>query len=154
MKNLDDTGIGTGCLVDDQDIKNSEDYFSRKATLEVKRFVKKSQYDMISKESDGILEYTGRILTTDEAKIVTPLSPVMHDLASNTFCVPIVDKNSPIAYAIVNDIHWNDDTVKHSGIEIMWRFILKNAFIIEGRDLVKKIQKNCERCRYLKKKDD
>ena len=140
------------CLIDDEDIKNSEDYFFRKATAEVKHFLKPTQYDKISTMKDEILLYTGRILPTDEVKIVTPMASAMHDLASSTFCVPVVDKNSPIADAIVNDVHWNDDTVKHSGIETMWRFVLKKTFIIEGRDLVKRFKKNCERCRYLEKR--
>ena len=76
----------------------------------------------------------------------------MHDLATDTFCVPILDKNSPVAYAVVIDVHWNNDMVMHSGIESMWRYVLKKAFIIEGRSLVKQVKKNCERCRFIKKK--
>ena len=38
------------------------------------------------------------------------------------------------------------------GVETMWRYIIKTRFIIFGRELVKKIKTQCERCRYLKKK--
>ena len=139
-----------GRLTDD-DVKNAENYFFRSATREVKQFVKEKQYAKFSKEKDGILIYTGRLLP-DEISAVTPMTSVMKDLASTTFCVPIIDKFSPMAYSIVGKVHWYDKTVRYSGIETMWRYVLKKAFIIEGRELVKKIKKSCQRCRYLAKR--
>ena len=41
----------------------------------------------------------------------------MQDLSAATFCVPIVDKHLPLAYAIINDIHWNDKVAQLSGLE-------------------------------------
>ena len=76
---------------------------------------------------------------------------VMQDLSAATFCVPIVDKHSPLAYAIINDIHWNNKVAQHSGIEMVWRYVLKKAYIIEGRSIVNN-KRLCQRCRYLKKK--
>ena len=76
----------------------------------------------------------------------------MKDLYSTTFCVPITDKHSPIAYSLVNDIHWNDKTVCHCGVETTYRYILKRMFIIEGRELVRRIKSSCNFCRYLEKK--
>ena len=76
----------------------------------------------------------------------------MQDLSAATFCVPIVAKNSPFAYAIINDIHWYDKVAQHSGVEMVWRYVLKKAYIIEGRSIVKNIKRLCHRCRYLKKK--
>ena len=32
------------------------------------------------------------------------------------------------------------------------RYVLKLGYIMHGRDLVKKVKKNCERCRYLRNK--
>ena len=58
--------------------------------------------------------------------------------------MPIVDKHSPLAYSIINDVHWNDPTAKHSGVETVLRYTLNQAYIIEGRELVKKIRKKCE----------
>ena len=66
-----------GRLTDD-DIKNAEDYFFRSATREVKQFVKEKQYAKFSKEKDGILIYTGRLLP-DEISVVTPMTSVMKD---------------------------------------------------------------------------
>ena len=36
---------------------------------------------------------------------------------------------------IVNEIHWHSAVTKHSRIEIVWRYVLKTAYIIFGRDL-------------------
>ena len=76
----------------------------------------------------------------------------MQDSSAATFCVPIVDKHSPLAYAIINDIHWNNKVAQQSGVKMVWRYVLKKAYIIEGRSIVKNIKRLCQRCRYLKKK--
>ena len=77
---------------------------------------------------------------------------VMRDLAASTFCVPILYKHSPLAYSIVNYVHWYSPVASHSGIETVWRYVMKVAFIISGRILVKKFKVCCLRCRYLRKK--
>ena len=51
----------------------------------------------------------------------------MKDLSSIMFCVPVIDKHSPFTYSFVNDVHWFDKDVKHSGIETTWRQVLKTA---------------------------
>ena len=99
-----------------------------------------------------ILLYTGRILPSKDVSIVGTFTDVMKDLSATTFCVPILDRFSPIAYSISMDVHWNNATVKHSGIETTQRFVLKKAHIIEGRMLIKHIKKTCLRCRYLAKR--
>ena len=53
----------------------------------------------------------------------------------------------------MNDTHWFHPTVPHRGIDITWRYILKEAYIIEGRSLVTAIKNSCERCRFLNKKN-
>ena len=80
------------------------------------------------------------------------MTEVMKDLCSSTFCVPLVYKHSPLAYSIVNEIHWHSAAAKHSGIETVWRYVLKTAYIISGRNLAKKIKVQCERCRHLRKR--
>ena len=69
-----------------------------------------------------------------------------------TFCVPLTDKGSPIAFSLINDIHWYDKSVFHRGVETTWRYVLKQMFVIEGRSLVQLIKDDCQRCRYLAKK--
>ena len=144
--------IGNHAILSDEEIKKAEEYFFRAATKEVKHFMNQKQYQKMSHEKDGILMYTGRILPEQGVSAITPMSAVMKDLSSTTFCVPVIDKHSPIAYSIISDIHWYDKTVKHRGIESVWRYVLKYAYVFEGRDVVKKIKKSCQRCRYLEKK--
>ena len=140
-----------GIVLSNEEINAAEEYFWRKGSAEVRFFVKQDRYKRFSQDINGILMYNGRLLPTDEIQIITPLTSVMKDLQSTTFCVPVLDKHSPISYAIINDVHWNDPVVKHSGIESTWRYVLKKAFIIEGRELVKRIRRSCTRCRYIEK---
>jgi hypothetical protein len=65
--------------------------------------------------------------------------------------VPITDKHSPIAYSIVNEVHSHHPDVKHSGVETILRHVQLVAYVIGGRELVKKYGKNCTRCRILNK---
>ena len=138
-------------ILNDDELMNSEKYFYRKATQELKKFVEKSKLGKISIEKDGILYHIGRILPTDTISVAGRLTTTMKDLTSTTFCVPIIDKHSPLAISIINDIHWNS-SVKHSGIETTWRYVLMKVFILEGRSLVKSIRSSCERCRFISKK--
>ena len=64
----------------------------------------------------------------------------------------IIYKHSPLAYSLINEVHCHSKTAMHSGVETVWRYVLKIGFIIFGRNLVKKIKTQCERCRYLTKK--
>lgn len=75
----------------------------------------------------------------------------MKDLHQGTFSMPILDKNSPIAYAIINKVHWYSKSVQHSGIEATVRHASQKAFIIEGREVTKKVKRSCKLCRYLEK---
>ena len=115
--------------------------------------MKPSKFKDISTEVNGVLKFSGRILPTDDITIVGRATQAMKDLSATTFAVPLVDKDSPIAYSIVNDTHWFHPTVPHRGIDTTWRYVLKEVYIIEGRSLVTKIKNSCERCRYLNKKN-
>ena len=127
-------------------------YFFRKASDEVRHFLPKSSYENISQDKFGILYYTGRILPSQTFGSKVELSDVCLDLSSSSFCVPIVDKHSPLAYALISEVHWYDTDAKHSGVETLWRYVLKIAYVIEGRALVKKFKDQCARCRYLRKR--
>ena len=70
----------------------------------------------------------------------------------SSFCVPLNEKFSPLAYSLVSEIHWYDDDAKHFGNETVPRYVQKNVYIIEGRSLVKQFKNECPRCRYLNKK--
>ena len=92
-------------------------------------------------EQDGILYYVGRILPNEEINSVGKMATVMLDLSSATFFVPIIDKNSPLAYSIINEIHWHHKEAKHAGVETVNRYVLKVCYVINGRDLIKLFRK-------------
>ena len=139
-------------LLSDEETLAAKGYLFRKATLEIKRFINPTQYQKISIERDGILYYSGRILPTDNTKITGEMSTVMKDLAADTFCVPIIYKHSPLAYSLINEVHWHSKAETHSSVKTVWRYVIKTRFIIFGKDLVKKIKTQCERCRYPRRK--
>ena len=127
-------------------------YYYHKATMEVKEFLPRNSYKEISVEKSGILYHSGRILPTQKINNKLNLADVCLDLDMTTFFVPLVDKNSPLAYALVNEIHWHNDEARHSGNETVSRQVQKVAHIIDGRGIVKQFRKECARCRYLLKK--
>ena len=139
-------------IIPEDAIESAKSYFFMKATQEIKRFVKLKKYKRISNPSDDVLTYTGRILPMDNVSIVGNATEVMKDLSSSTFNVPLVDKHSPLAISIVNEVHWHHHTAQHCGQETVWRYVLQYCYIIEGRSLVEIIGKSCERCRYLNKR--
>ena len=136
----------------EDDIRYALEYFYRKATEEVKMFVNKKVYQKISTEIDGILYYSGRILPSQTFTGMLNLSDVTLDLTAATFCVPLTEYRSPFAYSIVSETHWYNYDANHSGVETVLRYTQKIAFVLGGRELVKKYRKNCARCRALAKK--
>ena len=52
-------------LFTENELKEAENYFFKKAPLEVKKFAKPSQYEKIFTEANGILYYSGRILPAE-----------------------------------------------------------------------------------------
>lgn len=139
-------------VITDEEIKAAEDYYFAKGSEEIVQFLPKSKYENITKSNNKILMYTGRILVDDEVSIVGRFTKSMKDLSSTTFCVPVLDRKSPIAYSIMLDIHWNDPDVNHAGIETTLRYVLKKTYIIEGRLLAKMIKSSCQRCKFLSKR--
>ena len=143
---------GRVVCMSDEDISSAITYFFRKATNEIKTFVPPNRYKDISEEKEGILYYSGRILSSDETGNKKEMADVMFDLSSTSFCVPLTDKNSPIAYSIVDEVHMHDKTAKHTGLETVLRYTQNIAYIIEGRDLAKRYGQSCILCRIRKKK--
>ena len=145
-------------IVDDPDLEfsdldrqNALFYFFRKASEEIRSFVHPKVYKKDSFEMNGIIYYSGRVLNSD-ISYECEMSQKMIDLSKDTFIVPMVDRFSPIAYAIVNQYHWEDKTVKHRGIETTIRAIMGFVHILRVRELVKSVKKNCKRCRYILKR--
>ena len=134
------------------DLKSALWYFFEKATAEVKHFLPKSSYERISEDVDGVLFYSGRILPSQEIGGQLSLCDVSFDLSPSTFFVPLIDRLSPVAYSIAEEIHWYHPDVSHLGVESILRQTNAVCYVIGGRQLIKSLKKACARCRVLRKK--
>ena len=128
-----------------EEIRVAESYFFRKATQEVYRFSKPSDYKQCSVEKDGILYFSGRLLSTEG---VRAMEEVMFDLSPTSFCRPIVDRHSPVAYSIMLETHWR--TVHHLSATTTYRESLSIAYTIKGRDLAQEVRESCAFCKRYK----
>ena len=148
---------GMVVILDQNMINAALSYYFHKATTEIKHFLPKNKYERISQDVDGILYYTGRILPTQsilsERNTMSRLCDTSFDLVKSSFCVPIVDSFSPLAYAIVNEIHWNQFDCAHGGVESVLRHVQCVSYVIGGRKLVETFKLACPRCRYLEKNE-
>ena len=133
-------------------LKSAMFYFSLKASQEVKRFLDSGKYSNISKEMDGVLYYSGRILPDFKFDGYPELCEAAIDLCQTSFCVPVMDQYSPVAVSIAMEIHWYHPDVKHLGIEAISRQTQRVAHIIGGRNLAKFVKRGCKVCRILNKK--
>jgi phage terminase large subunit-like protein len=131
----------TAVTITAADMADAADYFFRKATKEVKRFTKTAEYKHCSSEREGILYFSGRLLDSGRVKA---MEEVMFDLSPVSFCKPIVDRHSPVAYAIMLEMHRTE--VNHLNSITTYRESLGTAFIIRGRDLAKEIRETCNFC--------
>lgn len=128
------------------DIEYGERYFFYKATLEVKENVpSKDRQDM--DEKNGILYYIGRIL--DGQEVPTPVD-TMFDVSPLHFVRPVVDRFSPIAYAIMLYVH--EKVVFHRSAATTLRESRSIAFILRGRDLANEIKQACRPCKRFRAK--
>ena len=71
------------------------------------------------------------------------------DLTVISFCVPLIDKFSPLAYVLVNEVHWYHDDARHSGNETVMRYVQQIAHLIDDRSLVQQFRRQCPRCRSI-----
>ena len=148
---------GLVVILDRDMINVSLSYYFRKATEEIKHFLPKKKYEKISQDIDGILYYTGRILPTQkvtfEGDTGLRLCDTSFDLMKSTFVVPIIDSFSPLAYSIVDEIHWYQFDCAHGGVESVLRQVQCISYVIEGRKLVQVFKTACPRCRYLERNE-
>ena len=79
-----------------------------------------------------------------------PLCKTALDLTETTFR-PGNDGDSPIARAIIDEIHWHHIDVKHKRVESVLRQVQRNFYIVGGRELVKAFRRECKKCRLLEK---
>ena len=130
-----------------QEIQDSQNYFFRAGTREVKHFAKEKDWRHCSVEKEKILYYTGRILDGQE---VHSVEKNMIDLDPLTFVKPILDRYSPVAYAIMIFCHSSDS--HHMNSISTLRHSRDHCFILRGRDLANEIRESCVHCRRFKKR--
>ena len=73
------------------------------------------------------------------------------DQTTSSLCVPLIENLSPLAYALINEVHWYDAEAKHGGNETVLRHDQKIAYVIQGRPL-KMFRNECPRCKILSKR--
>ena len=125
--------------------------FLQERSLRGERIFHRKWILKIAFHKDGILSYKGRILPKQNVKAVREMSAIMKDLSLFNFCVSVICKHSPLEYSLNNEIQWHSHASKHSVVENVWKYVLKFGYIMQGRDLVKKIKTDCERYRCLRK---
>ena len=141
-------------ILDEKEIDLALRYFYQKATVEIEKFGSHTKAYRNSKVVDGIRYYTGRLLTSQSFKNpeLHPMSSVMSDLCSTSFCVPIVDQYSPIAWSLTYEIHWYDNLVSHSGAAATSRRVKEYAYVVGVKDIAESFRKFCGKCRLMAKK--
>ena len=128
-----------------EDIEKARRYFFLKGTREVEKFSDSKDFKSCSVIKDGIRYYTGRILD-DTAEI--SVENTMLDLSPTSFVKPILDRFSPIAYAIMIDSH--EHGVHHRNAITTLRYSLNEAYILKGRTLAEEVRGKCVWCRRFK----
>ena len=123
----------------------SRRYFFVKGTREVKKFVPAKDYVDVTTEKDGVLYYNARILEGTE---VTDMANIMTDIEPLQFCVPVLDRFSPLSYSVM--MHSHAELSHHRNINTALLQSRTIAFIFRGRDLAKQIQAACVGCKRFK----
>ena len=149
MKNLEPTLAGKiqDWQLETSEIEKAEAYFFRKGTREMKHFSKQADYKDCSVLKDGILRYSSRILDGHE---IDDVENIMDDLAPLTFCNPMLDRWSPVAYSIM--VYSHQMAARHRNAVATLLESRKIAFILKGRDLANEIRNCCIFCRRFKAK--
>ena len=114
-------------LFTEKALKEVENYFFKKAALEVRKFAKPSQIENILTEE--LMEFCNTVSEFYQISAVCEMAAAIKDFASTTFWVPVIYKHSPLACSIINESHCYSKIAKHLGVETIWRYILKVWFV-------------------------
>ena len=79
------------------------------------------------------------------------MAQVIKDLQATTYCLTVIEK-CYLPYSTSNKVHWYNQNSEHAGIETALGYTMLIAYVIDGRELVKRIEKNFERCKILPKR--
>ena len=129
------------------EILEAERYFFLKTSRETRHFAKKKEVQDCSTVINGILVYTGRILDGQE---IEDVENVMGDVEPLQFVKPLVDRYSPVAYAVA--IYTHKKLIHHKNPVIALRESRNICFIMRGRELMNEISGACSHCRRFKQK--
>ena len=115
--------------------------------MEIKQFAKPADYKRFAQEKDRILYFTGLLL---DAGNVKGLEEVMFGLSPVSFCRPLADHHSPVAYSVMLETHWR--TVHHLNTTTTYKESLNVVFTLKGRELAQEIRETCSFCKRYKAK--
>ena len=122
-------------------------YLFRTATDEVKKFAKAETVEKIAMESEGILFSKNRLLESMEFKIVSEMEMVDLDPLGINTRTPIIDRYSPLAYAIAQHIHYI--VSGHAGLETCNS---QRVFFLQGVSLYREISAECIKCKIKRRR--
>ena len=135
------------CL-SDEDEKFAKQYIFGVTSREVKKFHDVSKMKSVI-EKDDILYHSGRILDGYGPK--NPMN-VAVDLPVSSFICPIVDRYSPVAYAVM--IHAHVTLTHHGGVVSTLRAAETICFILQGKTLATEVRNDCMFCKRYKAKQE
>ena len=109
-------GGGGGMVIElsNDMLKSAMFYLSSKTSLEVKQFHKKEKNVNITNEIDGVLYYSGRILSDYSYDGYPDLCEAVIDLCQTTFCVPVMEQYS------CRDFYCNGDSLAPPRCQKHW----------------------------------
>ena len=148
-RKLSDVNINTNKYtfhVGETEIKRAESYIFKKTTKELFEFNEWKKLDTLGTMKDGVFLYTGRILAGHEAEF----ADAMVDLTRLSYAVPVLDRNSPIAYCIMRTCH--EKLTHHGGVVSTLLKSFEYAYVISGRSLATEIRSKCLFCQRYKVK--
>ena len=137
------------CVVNltDFEIERASNYFFKIGSKEVKQFAKHSDWKHCSKEIGGILYFDSKIM---DGQSINDVENVFQDLSPLHFCKPILDRYSPISYAIMTHVHTK--VANHRDITTCLRESFSEAYILHGRSLSEEVREGCMKCKRFKAK--
>ena len=135
-------------LVTDKFLNMALTYLFRKATAEVKEFSSAKTIRNHMVEKDGILLSKNRLLDCLDYTYTGELKVDLGSLGikANT---PVIDRYSPLAYAIAQHVHWK--LSPHRGIETHNRVALEHVHIQQAMSLFRELSMECIRC-FMRRK--
>ena len=134
-------------MIELDDLQAAERYTFLKTTEELVEFNDVKSYKELGKMKDDVFTYTDRILEVEKANKV---AGAMLDLGPVSFCKPVVDRFSPVAYSIM--IHVHEELTHHASATAALRRSRDIVFILRGKSLAEEIRKSCVYCRRYKAK--